>query len=136
MLLTSAQQSVLEWVRANLRVAPAEAIAAHFGWASPNAAYEHLQALVRKGYLERVGNGLRVIVSNTSPMSLEDQALEFRIKAQGALLEAEMADYRLTGEAHHKAAAELHQALMTKLIAERSERAVRAMEAERGLDHA
>lgn len=32
-------------------------LAAHFGWASNNAAYEHVRALARKGAIERNAQG-------------------------------------------------------------------------------
>lgn len=37
----------------NDQLPPAEQVARHFGWASRNAADTHIQALLRKGFLER-----------------------------------------------------------------------------------
>lgn len=37
----------------NDQLPPARVIADHFGWTSANAAYEHLEGLRRRGFLER-----------------------------------------------------------------------------------
>jgi SOS-response transcriptional repressor LexA len=57
MRLFPRQAQVLEFARAfyleNDQLPPTHVIAAHFGWASENAAYEHLEALARRGFLQR-----------------------------------------------------------------------------------
>ncbi len=60
--LTARQQEVLDFMRAflteNDEVPPMWAVAKHFGFRSENAAQCHVDALMRKGYLERnsIGN--------------------------------------------------------------------------------
>lgn len=53
--LTAAQAQVLSFIeryRAINQMPPTRVdIARHFGWASANAAQEHLEALVRKGFV-------------------------------------------------------------------------------------
>lgn len=66
--LTDRQAQVLKFIRdysEECRMPPTRAdIAKHFGWASPNAAECHVQALRNKGCIEILGGkarGIRVI---------------------------------------------------------------------------
>ena len=62
-VLRHVAEHIVQWQRPPTRLA----IARHFGWASPNAAEEHLQQLVRKGYIEldaadcNAGRGARYV---------------------------------------------------------------------------
>ena len=65
-MLTSRQQAVFDYVQAHHRQnghhPTLREIQAHFGFASPFAATRHLQALQRKGVLERVAGKARVFI--------------------------------------------------------------------------
>jgi repressor LexA len=65
-MLTSKQQAVLAYVQAHHRQhghhPSLREIQAHFGFASPFAATRHLQALKRKGVLERVAGKARAFI--------------------------------------------------------------------------
>lgn len=56
-VLSMRQREVLFFLRSfvleNDQLPPASVIRAQFGWASENAAFEHLIVLERKGFLER-----------------------------------------------------------------------------------
>ena len=49
---------MLQFLAENDQLPPMSAIAAYFGFKSPNSAQDHAYALLRKGYLERnaIGN--------------------------------------------------------------------------------
>ncbi|MEJ5148976.1 hypothetical protein [Comamonas sp. MYb396] len=55
--LTNRQREVLDYMRCflleNDQLPPMHAIAEHFGHRSPNSAQNHLNALERKGFIER-----------------------------------------------------------------------------------
>jgi SOS-response transcriptional repressor LexA len=55
--ITPGQRRVLDFLRdfhaQNDQLPPIQAIAAHFGWSSWNAAQTHIMGLVKRGYLER-----------------------------------------------------------------------------------
>lgn len=55
--ITPGQRRVLDYLRTflaeNDQLPPIQAIAAHFGWASWNAAQTHVAGLAKRGYLER-----------------------------------------------------------------------------------
>ena len=57
MKITQGQARVLEFLRefylVNDQLPPTQLIARHFGWASANAAQQHLEGLARRGYLRR-----------------------------------------------------------------------------------
>ena len=57
MKLTQAQTRVLDYLHefytVNDQIPPAHRIAQHFGWASPNAAQQHLERLAARGYLRK-----------------------------------------------------------------------------------
>lgn len=59
--LTTKQAELLAFMRefeaANDNMPSDRTIAAHFGWKSPNSAFEHLRALARKGCIERNAQG-------------------------------------------------------------------------------
>ncbi len=65
-MLTSKQQAVFDYVRAHQRQhghhPSLREIQAHFGFASPFAATRHLQALQKKGVLERVAGKARAFI--------------------------------------------------------------------------
>lgn len=65
MELTDAQESVLSFLVSfsdECQCPPTRAeIANNFGWSSPNAAQEHLEALQRKGYIRLTPNKSRGI---------------------------------------------------------------------------
>lgn len=72
--LTPRQQEILDLIRASLEergYPPTRAeIAGHFGFRSPNAAQEHLKALMRKGYITMqsdVSRGIQLIDDDFSP---------------------------------------------------------------------
>lgn len=44
---------LIEFYSVNDQLPPTHMIARHFGWASDNAAQEHLEGLARRGYLRR-----------------------------------------------------------------------------------
>lgn len=59
--LTTKQSELLFFMQAfeaeNDALPTDRTIARHFGWASTNAAFEHLRALARKGLIERNAQG-------------------------------------------------------------------------------
>ncbi|HEY4247766.1 MAG TPA: transcriptional repressor LexA [Lacunisphaera sp.] len=65
-MLTSKQQAVFDYVRAHQRQhghhPSLREIQAHFGFASPFAATRHLQALQKKGMLERIAGKARAFI--------------------------------------------------------------------------
>ncbi|EJD6581749.1 LexA family transcriptional regulator [Providencia rettgeri] len=67
-LLTKTQGEVLSFIRSYIaenQYPPTRIeIASHFGWKSPNAAEEHLQALARKGAIivvKGISRGIRIL---------------------------------------------------------------------------
>lgn len=48
---------LVDYFKRNDQLPPSEAIRAHFGWLSQNAAVEHMQRLERAGYIERNETG-------------------------------------------------------------------------------
>ncbi len=62
--LTDTQQAVLTFMRAYLAendtLPSMSAISSQFGWGSRTAAYNHLQALLKKNKLEKIGNRYRL----------------------------------------------------------------------------
>ena len=72
--LTSRQQQVLDLIRSTVRdtgMPPTRAdICDHFGFRSPTAAEDHLQAIARKGWVELLpgrSRGIRLVDALTSP---------------------------------------------------------------------
>ena len=67
MSLTKRQEEVLMFICQQIedeqRPPTRQEITDHFGWASPNAAEDHLKALQRKGVIENTGKsrGIRVL---------------------------------------------------------------------------
>ena len=61
--VTALQRKVLVWMRAYYRcnefMPSFQEISDHFGWRSPNAARMHVNALVKKGYINRTENKAR-----------------------------------------------------------------------------
>lgn len=59
--LTDKQAAVLAFMRefeaANDNMPTMQTIAAHFGWASPNAVNDHMRFLAKKGAIERNAQG-------------------------------------------------------------------------------
>jgi SOS-response transcriptional repressor LexA len=82
--LTARQQEVLDFIREHHRATDSmptqKEIAAHFGWASGNAASECLAALIRKGKLRQAPGATRGIrfAEGDSPWDEVDR-LRFRL---------------------------------------------------------
>jgi len=69
--LTAKQRAVLAWIEgfiASEHVPPTlEQISDAFGWRSRTSAVQHVQALIRKGRLERVrAQGLRIVTESAA----------------------------------------------------------------------
>ena len=113
------------------RLPTLDEIARQFGWASANAAKVHMQALERKGWLDKRGCRWR-FARPACPADLRDEALELEIKAVGLRLQAmqELIDggtvchFAATGERDRMV---LRQA---ELIGQRSADRVQRMELE------
>lgn len=73
--------------------------------------------------------------TNCEPLSLQDQARELRIQAEGLLLEADMLDWQRTGDFGAHGSADRHFTQMRDLIASRPKAFVVRLEEERGLRH-
>lgn len=91
--LTRTQWRVLGFIKAYLaaedRIPTGHDTAKAFGWKSANSAFEHFEALVRRGALEKRGHGFyRLARAEPSRQDLEDQALEHQITAAGLMLRA------------------------------------------------
>jgi len=77
--LTKTQQSTLDYIRAYIRkngLAPTtQEIASGMGWLSPNSAFEHLQALQRKGYLKiKRGISRGIVLTDRNTVNIPDVA--------------------------------------------------------------
>ncbi len=63
--ITEIQEKVLrylcEYSDMNCKMPTLKNIREHFGWASDNAAYAHICALVKKGYVERTESGISIV---------------------------------------------------------------------------
>jgi repressor LexA len=85
--LTPRQSEILDFVRATLSESGApptrEEIARAFGFRSPNAAEQHLQALARKGLIELVSGTSRGIRLKDTVVALHEVAQEFGLPLVG-----------------------------------------------------
>lgn len=137
--LTRIQWHVLGFMKAYFkredRLPTKEQICAHFNWASANAAQTHIDALARKGLIEkRDGGKYRFSRLPLTRLQLEDQVLELHIQANGLQLEAA----RLAAaEGCHFASegdASRYLRLQADLVEARRPVVVLQMELERGID--
>jgi repressor LexA len=92
MKLTKRQKEILDFLTEFIRregYSPSmEEIAAHFGFASLNAVYKHLEALEARGFLTRDSNRARSIELSRSPHSGIEQVPLLGYVAAGAPIEA------------------------------------------------
>ena len=113
------------------RLPTMDEIARQFGWASANAATVHMQALERKGWLDKRGCRWR-FARPACPADLRDEALELEIKAVGLRLQAMQLDLEVADSGYFDLMGERDRMVLrqAELIGQRSAERVQRMELE------
>lgn len=139
---TATQARVLVYLHAAFQKEDAiphgRAVAERFGWSSTTAAWEHLHALEKKGYIERNAFGGWRFPRKETPMTqpepvMTDEEREEAIKAAGDLIVQKMEVWDKHGCFAARGDAIAAEIRQRALIKGRSPEQVARMEAERGL---
>ena len=113
------------------RLPTMDEVARQFGWASANAATVHMQALERKGWLDKRGCRWRFARPVLSD-DLRDEALELDIKAAGLRLQAVQLDLEDADSGYFELMGERDRLVLrqAELVGQRSAERVGRMELE------